>query len=79
MLPFGSEPFKIPINPNILWVLLGTIGLFFMIVSLALLYHWIKFSFRPGRVIGVMVVYLGISFALLTSALISLSYYHISI
>lgn len=78
MIPFATT-FTIPINPNVLWALLGIAGLLFTIISLILLYHWIKFSFQPGRVVGVMVLYLSVSFALMTASLISLSYYHISI
>jgi len=63
------------VNPKILWVSAGVLLLFFVIISLILVYHWITYGYKATTVTLAMLVYFAGAFVIFSVILITLLAY----
>jgi len=71
-LGFGVSAF---ITGNFLTIILGLFFIFYLGVSLFLLYHWVSYGMNSAGIILAEVVFTTVSVVLFTIAVLSINYY----
>ena len=73
---FGN--FHITISPFSVWITLAAAFVVFLIISLILIYHWIRFGVNPKKMTAITLIYLIGGVILILAMLASAAYYQIS-
>ena len=73
---FGN--FNLRISPFAVWITLAIVFVAFLIISLILTYHWIRFGVNPKKMTAITIVYLVGGIILILVMFASAAYYQIS-
>lgn len=69
---------QLVITPKFVWSTLAAALVIFILLSLVLIYHWLRFSLKAKKMTAVILVYLAGAGLLLLAMFIAAGYYQIS-
>ena len=79
MSPSLSElPFQIQVNPALLWIVLTLFIVFFIAVSLVLMFHWREYTFNKKTMKRAISIYVVVSSSLAGISVVSLILFTLS-
>jgi len=78
-LPDFANAWGFTIAPNMIWLFFGAVALVVILISIVLLYHWIRYTFNPVKTTFVTTIYFVGVGALLLGMFFCLSYYHLTV